>query len=452
MKDEFRELLKRINQVTIDSRQVQPGDLFIAIRGEQFDGHDFIPQALAAGAKAVLVDQTWANQHTTPEVPRIIVEDTRRSLQDLARLHREQFNIPVIAITGSNGKTTTKDLIAAVLSQQYRVLKNEGNLNNHFGVPLTLLKLRPTHEIAVIEMGMNHFGELAELCTIAQPTVGIITNVGTAHIEFFGTKERIAEAKSEVIQALKPEHLALLNSDDPEVMGKIGKTKAKIITFGITTRADVRVVEYQLKPEKSTFRVEYRSKGLSPLCASFEINQGGLHMIYNALVAAAVGLQFGLSPEHIQAGFSQFQPAKMRFQPEHAGGLNFINDAYNANPDSMRVSLAMLHITPVRGKRIAVLGDMLELGDAAPRFHYEVGEQVAQLKIDRLVGVGALARQIAQGALAAGIPSQHVFCVGTATEAAKILVDIATPEDLILLKASRSMALERILSEIEHPS
>lgn len=430
-----------VSGISIDSRTIQRDNVFIAIRGETHDGHRFIRDAIQKGAAAVLIDQIGADTNDIRGLPVIVVEDTLLALQELAKQYRQQFEIPIIAITGSNGKTTTKDMTAAILAQKYHVLKNEGNLNNHFGVPLTLLKLNETHEAAVVEMGMNHFGELTELCRIAQPTIGMIINVGAAHLEFFGTVEQIAVAKGEIIQNLPATGLAVLNADDPLVIKQKEKTHAKIITFAMKNKADFQVTAYDALP--TSFQIQINDSSL------ISIPLAGLHNAYNALAAITIGRLLGVSDDQIQAAFHNFRPSKMRFETIEINGWQIINDAYNANPVSMKAALQTISQYEIKGKRIAILGDMYELGETAPQLHYEIGKVVAQFKFDQLITVGQLAKHIREGAIEAMMPATNVHWVETPIEVVDILLEMVQSEDLVLLKASRGIALEQIINTIQ---
>jgi UDP-N-acetylmuramoyl-tripeptide--D-alanyl-D-alanine ligase len=434
--------------VCIDSRMVKPGQLFIAIKGDRFDGHDFIPQALEAGASGAILSMRSRHLRFQNKVL-IQVEDTLTALQEIARVHRSRFNIPVIAITGSNGKTTTKEMAASILAHQFRLLKNEGNLNNHIGAPLTLLRLEPAHQVAVIEMGINRPGELRRLCQIAQPQVGLITNIGPAHLEFLGNVEGVALAKAELLEALTPEGVAILNADDEYFQFLATKVKGGLMTFSLRSQADVMASAVVLHPDRGpTFRLKIRT-GSKPGEIEVSLSTVGKHNIYNALGAAAVGAYMGVDLDVIRQGLEDFKPVSMRSQLMELQGFRVLNDAYNANPASMRSALETLAGLGPSGQKIAVLGDMLELGGPGEVAHREVGREVARAGIQYLITLGSLAEQIAQGALSAGMDDSRVMHSQGPEDAGRMILSVARPGDCILIKGSRKMKMEKILEFIK---
>jgi UDP-N-acetylmuramoyl-tripeptide--D-alanyl-D-alanine ligase len=425
--------------VSTDTRTVQAGQLFVALRGEKFDGHQFIPAAFDRGAAAAIADSNWieGNRAALPAAPLVGVPDTYRALGELARLHRRNFDFPVIGVAGSNGKTTTKELIASVLGRRWNVLKTEGTLNNHIGVPLTLLRLDTVHQAAVVELGTNHPGEVAALCEIAEPTHGLITNIGREHLEFFGTVENVARAEGEMFDRLiECGGTGFVNADEPLIAGRAPKLRTQW-RFGFESPdVDVRGVEtgngmltVQCPAQKLVFETR--------------VNLIGGHQVRNALAAAAVGLHFGVEPAQIGAALESQQPAKHRMQRFEAGGVTILDDTYNANPDSMLAALRTLAALPCRGRRIAALGNMGELGPESESFHREIGETVQALGIDALCTVGDLARftREAAGPVAGG------HCDDREKLLERLQATVRAG-DLLLLKASRSMKLDLVVEQL----
>ena len=428
--------------VSIDSRTLRPGEAFVAIRGHRLDGHDFCADALRKGAGALVVADP-ATVPPTRAVPVILVDDTTLALQRLARFHRARFELPVVAITGSNGKTTTKELTAAVLSVRFRVLKSEGSLNNQWGVPLTLLRLAPEHEALVIEIGMSALGEIAALAAIAQPTIGVLTNIGPVHLEFLGSLEAVQKAKGELVRTIGPEGTVVLNADDPLVLALAKEARGRVVTFGFEASAHVRARGVARDKSALAFTLVI---GVSSAPVSLPL--AGRHNVSNALAAAAVGSLFGLAPREIAEGLGRARPAAHRLTWIDAGGTLILDDCYNANPSSVAAALETLVEEP--GVRtIAVLGDMLELGAAAEAAHLEVGRLAARLGVERLYGFGPLSRSTVSGARAAGLLTAHaVSDLETLIEEIRREVQ---PGDRILIKGSRGMKMERILERLVGP-
>lgn len=432
-----------IHGVSTDSRQIAQGMLFVPLKGERFDAHDFVPQAIAHGAVAVL----WQEGHPCPEpVPEGIlfigVPDTLAALQRLAREYRRRLPVQVIGVTGSNGKTSTKDMIASVLGERYKVQKTEGNLNNHIGVPLTLLRLREDTKYAVVEMGMSSLGEIRLLADIAQPQIGVITNIGEAHLEKLGSRENIAEAKMELVEALPPDGLAVLNGDEPLLRQRVGRTQAEVVWFGFSDGNDIQVKDWESRGmDGSLFSV----KGFTP---RFYLPVPGQHQLANAMAALAVARRAGLSDEEAAAGLANVSLSGMRFEvhPGRLGGL-IINDAYNASPSSMRAALQTVAGLSQGDGKIAVLGDMLELGPEAERWHELVGEWVAAARFDRLVAIGRYAEAMLRGARRKGMKEAHLQACRQADEALPVLSSWqrSFSHPLVLVKASRGMKLETIV-------
>ena len=425
-----------VTKASTDSRTVQRGDLFVALRGENFDGHGFIEQANGRGAVGAMVEENW--QGATPKNFALIrVRDTLMGYQNLAARYRQSLSLKVIAITGSNGKTSTKDFVAATLSRGFRVTKTEGNFNNHVGLPQTMLTASSSHEIAVWEIGMNHPGEIAGLARLAAPDVAIITNVGVAHIEFMGSREAIAAEKGALAEAVGPEGTVILNGDDPYTERITKRTRAKVILAGIES-GSVRATEMSQGPTGSEFTIlegAHRCRAQLPV--------PGIHMVQNAMLAVATGRAFGLSLELCAAGLASAPLTKARLQIKEIGGIQFIDDSYNANPDSMKAALRTLVELETDGQRIAVLGHMSELGEESERGHQDVGETAASLGIDQLITVGSIGALMMRAAKKAGL--RNCISVNTTEEAADILAEKASRGDLILVKGSRAARMEGVL-------
>ena len=431
---EFGDLNRAVSRVETDSRTIHPGSLFIPLVGERFDGHAYINAALEGGAAGCFTQRE--RDSYLPGKFYIKVKSTHRALRDLAKYYKQKFAIPVVAITGSVGKTTTKDMVAAVLGEKYNVLKTEGNLNNDIGVPMTLLRLKPEHQIAVLELGMNHAGEIDYLSAIVEPDMILMTNIGDSHIEHFGSREKILEAKSEIFHHAKPGAPAVINGDDPLLNTLPGKLDHPFIRVGSAQGLDYRAVDLSSDGRsRITCKVE-TPDGQFPV----EIPALGDHMIYPTLMAAAVGKQFGLTDQEIADGVLHFAPTKMRMNILTRGDdITILNDTYNANPQSMRAAVEVLSKT--HGERkIAVLGDMFELGALAPALHAGIGTYLGKAGIDCLVAVGELAKHIYDAAAEAGVPELH-YCA-TKQEALPVLAQVVKPHATILVKASRGMAFE----------
>src|SRR5277367_4380952 len=421
---------------SIDSRTIRPGELFFAVKGELMDGHDFVTQAIEKGAVAAVIRTDQAPRYT--DKPRLIpVNDTLVALQTLASAVRRLWGKPLIGVTGSTGKTTTKDAIANVLSSRFRVLKSEGNFNNHFGLPLMLLKIEPEHEAAVIEMGMSHRGEIAALAKVAQPEIGVVTNVAPVHLEFFDSVADIARAKYELIESLPAGGTAILNADD-EYVSQFGRDfHGKVVLYGMKTSADVRAENVQSHGAAgSVFEVASggcREHATLPLV--------GKHNIYNALAAVAVGLERGLTPSEAVGALVSLSASDKRGQVVQLGNITVVNDCYNCNPKALEAMVDALAAMPGR-RRIVVAGEMLELGPAAEQMHWSSGEHIAEKKIDMLLGVRGLAQHIVEAARRSGV---HAEFVETPEEAGEWLARESRDGDVILLKASRGVKLERAL-------
>ena len=448
--DPFLSAKRRIRGISTDSRSIHRGDLFVALQGDRFDGHQFVPAVLSKGAVGAIVHDgyRWEQKRTKPIATRnepfvFGVQDPLFAYQQLATHYRSRFAVPVIAVTGSNGKTTTKEMVASVLSQQWRTLKTEGNYNNRIGVPHTLFRLTARHQAAVIEMGVDHRGQTTRLCEMVRPTIGIITNIGPDHLEFFGGMEGSAQAKAELLDMLPADGTAVLNADDPYFDYLAARARCRVVSFGVSERAQVRAIHMTSDARLgTTFGLLLPGKS-RPTSAVIKVH--GTHNVMNALAAAAVGFSLNLTGVMIAQGLAKFRPAAMRSQVVSHHGVQIINDCYNANPASMKAALQLLaEWTPAR-ERVAVLGDMLELGREAHVLHREVGRFAAGLPLSRLVACGDLGRVIAAGAKEAGMSSETVVEVSDAGSATDVLKKSVRRGDVILVKASRGMRMEQIV-------
>ena len=425
-----------VQAYSIDSRTIEKGELFLAVKGERFDGHDFVSAALEKGAAAAVVrkDQ-WHRYSWTNRV--LLVDDTLVALQTLATAMRMLWGKALIGVTGSAGKTTTKEAIAHVLGTRFRVLKSEGNLNNHFGLPLMLLKLEPEHDVAVIEMGMSHAGEIRALAKIAQPEIGVVTNVAPVHLEFFDSLAGIARAKYELIESLPTGGIAVLNADD-EYVSQFGRGfKGKVVTYGTRPTADVRAENIESRgTEGSKFDV-VAAGGREPA----RLPLVGEHNVLNALAAVAVGMARGLALAEAVGALATLAPADKRGQVLQLGNITVINDCYNSNPRAFAAMVDALAAMEA-GRRIVVAGEMLELGPAGEEMHRAAGQHVAERKIDFLVGVRGLAQAMVESARQAGTRAEFL---ATPEEAGEWLARETRDGDVVLLKASRGVKLEKAL-------
>lgn len=434
----FGDLDATVSEVSTDSRKIEPGCLFIPLEGERFDGHSFINSALEEGAAGCLTARE--RESYLPGKFYIKVRSTQRALWELARYYRKLFPIPFIAITGSVGKTTTKDMVAAVLGARFRVHKTEGNFNNDIGVPLTLLKLEKRHEVCVVELGMDHAGEIDSLGRLVEPDMALITNIGDAHIENLGSRENIFKAKCEILPHLKRDGLAVLNGDDPLLATLRGTLPQRTLFVGSGQGLDYAAFDLnsddaghlscRIKTPRSQFQAD--------------IPALGRHMIYPTLMAAAAAEALGMAPDEIVRGIEAFLPTKMRMNIIRCkGDIVILNDAYNANPQSMRAAAAVLGDAGQKRRKVAVVGDMKELGPGSEQFHRAVGGYFAQSGADRLIAVGDLARFMAEGAKDAGLEQADWF--PTLDAARNALSREVRAGVTILVKASRSMAFEKIV-------
>jgi UDP-N-acetylmuramoyl-tripeptide--D-alanyl-D-alanine ligase len=424
--------------VSTDSRTVSEGELFVALRGERFDGHDFVEDALSKAGGAI-VESRPENLPQGKVV--IVVDDALRSLQELAHYVRMKRDIPVIAVTGSNGKTTTKEMIYSICSTKKVTLKNEGNLNNHIGLPLSILRMEPEHELMVLEMGMNAAGEISRLCEIAAPTHGVITNVGRAHIGRLGSYEEVRSAKLELLPGLQA---ACVNADDAGLMGGVRYAEGfegRLFTFGIEQKADIVARDISMDSDGMSFVIDLGDAGMSHV----RLSTVGIFNIYNALAASAVCSLLGFGPEEIRAGLDAYRPYAMRFEVIEAGGCRIINDSYNANPSSMEASLREFARMAGEGRKVAVLGDMFELGRFADEAHEGIVALAASLDVDMIIAVG---EQMGRAAGKVDGPDSRIF--PDVDAACREITAIVKPGDTVLVKGSRSMALEKVVERLRN--
>ncbi len=437
--------------VSTDSREVKTGDLFLALQGPTFDGHDFVGQAVRQGARGVLVEHAKIaslgfSKPTTRGFPITVigVKNTLNAYQELARMHRQRYSIPVVAITGSNGKTTTKELVSRVLGTRWRVLRTQGNFNNAIGVPKTLMRLHSGHQVAVIEMGVDQVGQTTRLCELARPTLGVVTNVGPDHLEFYGTMARSAASKAELLPTLPTDGWAVLNADDPYCKKFSRKTSCSVLSFGFSPQAQVRGSDLRWNGGRTSFRLWLPNRKTS---VHTDIGTMGAHNVSNALAGAAVGYALGVSGVDIAAGMARFRPAPMRSEIRRWGGVTYLYDCYNANPASVKAALELLVGLDRTRRTVAVLGDMLELGLKEEQFHEEVGQQAARLGVSRVIASGNFNRAVERGVRKVGGRTQ-VSLVEDALEGGRVLKETVQRGDIVLIKASRGAKLERVLEAV----
>lgn len=431
-----------VRGVSTDTRKLPPGALFFALRGEQYDGHAFVAQAAARGAAGVVVRDL--SGELPEQVAVIRVADTLAALQQLARYNRVRSRVRLIGITGSTGKTTTKDLTAAVLSTRYDVLATPGNLNNEIGLSLTLLELEAHHQVAVCEMAMRGPGEIDALCRIARPDAGVITNIGESHLEFLGSVANVARAKGELLDHIPPAGFVALHIDSPFIKEQARRCRGRVLFFGEQDEADIRLVNYQ--PEEAGCRFTARIHGQE---AEFSLPFPGRHSAVNALAAIAVGLEMGLGVREIARGLAAAVLSPMRLNVIRAGSLVIIDDVYNASPASVQAALAVLGELGRDRRRVAVLGSMLELGPRAVSGHREVGRACAAAGLNYLVTVGDLAREIARGAREAGMAVSAIRECSDNLEAVAVLEQLIKGDEMVLVKGSRAVRMEEIVAALK---
>jgi UDP-N-acetylmuramoyl-tripeptide--D-alanyl-D-alanine ligase len=446
-----------VNNVCTDSRQAKPGDLFFAICGEKFDGHEFLNEVVAKGVVAIVMEKGKIPAQL-PECGGLVVNDARAALGRFAAVYRKDFSPPIICVGGSNGKTTVKELLASVLRQKFSTLASEASFNNDIGVPLTLLRLEKSHQAAVLEAGTNHPGELAPLVKMIQPKFGVLTNIGREHLEFFGDVAGVAQEEGWLAELLPADGKLFVNGDN-EWTGKIlARAKAKVVRAGLAEENDWRADKIRLDKNGVTFRVvsgagfQPAQTGRMPVPLNdfggeYRINLLGRHQVVNALFAIAVGAEFGLTRDDIQNGLTECKPPKMRLQFWEANGVRVLDDAYNANEDSTIAALETLCDLPLQGRRVAVLGDMEELGAHSESAHAEVGKRAADLKVGQLFTVGKMSVATAKAARDGGL--NRVIEFENVETAVTAIRKFLKPGDVVLLKASRASRLERIAETLK---
>lgn len=428
-----------ISGVSTDTRTLRPGDLFVPVRGPRADGHDFIAEAFRRGAAAALSSRPVSGAAPGPVIQ---VAECARALAGLARAYRAAMPVRVVGVTGSVGKTTTAAMVAAVLGVRLRVLRTPDEWNAEIGVPLTLLRLAPEHEVAVIEMAMRARGQIADLVALAAPELGVVTTIGASHLEVLGTLEAVARAKGELVEGLPPHGTAVLNADDGRVRALAARTRARVLTYGVTPGADVRAEETRFTPQGMRVRLA------PPERVDVDLPVWGLHNVRNALAAAAVARALGVDRDAVREGLAAYRPPKMRLQPVAAGDVLIINDAYNASPASMEAAFDVLAEVG-RGRRlVAALGEMKELGAGAIRMHRDVGRSLARHAVALLVTVEQGADAIAEGAEAAGLARKCIVRARSVEEAADRLADLVRPGDVVLVKGSRALQMERLVDAL----
>lgn len=429
------------SDIVTDTRKLAEGVLFVALKGERFNGETFAKEAIEKGAAGVLVSSGYEYAESLGGTVIQAEGDTQTAYQQIAAFWRRKFDIPVITITGSNGKTTTKDLTASVLGAKFNVLKTQANFNNEIGLPLTLLNMQESHDVAVVEIGMRGLGQIAALAPVAGPNIGIVTNVGETHMELLGSMENIAKAKGELVEAIPSGGTVILNNDNPYVakMAEKCQPDVKVVTFGIEENADIKASDIENLGRETKFKCTLSKNGEAK---EFVLPMAGRHNVYNSLAAIAAGVVLGLSYEEIAKGLGQLEMSKMRFEYKQVGEYTVINDAYNASPMSMEAALNTIGEVAT-GRTVAVLGDMLELGENEVELHRNVGRKVPSSGISLLIAYGKLGKHIAEGAREKGMT--EVLEALSHEEAAELLHKNLKSGDTILFKASRGMKLEKII-------
>jgi UDP-N-acetylmuramoyl-tripeptide--D-alanyl-D-alanine ligase len=427
-----------VEHVCTDSRRIQRGDLFFALRGDRFDGHAFLAEVARKGAAAAVVEQ-HVKLAEFPAFSLLQVDDTRKALGRLAAAERSAFDFPVVAVCGSNGKTTTKDLLAWVLKQKLPTLSSEASFNNDIGVPLTLLRFTSVHQAAVLEAGTNHPGELAPLLRLIAPNLGVLTNIGREHLEFFGDLAGVAREEGWLAELLPSSGRLFINGDNQWTPDIVKRCRAPVVRVGCTDLNDWRVRNWRVDKQGMVFVLDSALKAFG---GEYRLRLIGAHQAVNAAFAVAVGAELGLSRDEIEAGLAQCPPAKRRLEMWEVGGVRVLDDVYNANTDSMVAALQTLQELPGKGRRIAVLGDMAELGAQSELAHEEVGRRAAELGVNQLFAVGKMASVMARGARGAGL--HRVFEFTEVEPAATAVKSFLKSGDLVLLKASRATRFERI--------
>ncbi len=430
-----------INQVSTDTRSLSQGALFVAIKGERFDGHDYVEQAFSNGAALVMVQE---GKVIPDHVPAVFVADTLEALGQLASEYRLLFQIPVIAVTGSVGKTSTKEMIAAILSARFKVHKTRGNFNNEIGLPLSVLELDDSHEVAVFEMGMRGFGEISALSRIVKPDIAVITNIGISHIERLGSRQNILKAKLEILDGMKSSGVVVLNGDDELLSGLKGLLKQKTVFYGINEDQDIWAYDLISKREEGVgFQVKTPEADMDLF-----VPAPGMHNVHNALAGIAIAQQLHMNKEEIETGLLCFSGERMRLSIEEKDGIKFINDSYNAAPSSIKAAIDVLCDIGRGMRKWAVLGDMLELGDWTQEAHKEIGRMVATLGIDYLVGIGDFAQWYIQGANESANSKTITVLFENIAQAKPYIQALMQKGDALLFKGSRRMKLDILVQEL----
>lgn len=442
------------NHLVVDSRLASPGCIFVALPGENADGHDFMLDALKRGARILVAMRGRGDIAASVEAANaagaavIRIDDALLAVQELAAWHRARLHAAVVGVTGSTGKTTSKDLLRSVLDASVRVVATQGNRNNELGVPLTIFEAGSETDVLIVEMGMRGLGQIARLAEIARPTVGLVTNVGTSHIELLGTQDAVAAAKGELVRAIEPDGAVFLNGDDAYSDVLALDSRAPVALYGTSEHCAFRATDIVLdSSSRASFNLETESGS-----SRVTLPMPGRHNVYNALAAASVALHLGIEVDAVAQGLAVAAITGMRMESFlSASGVTVVNDSYNANPASMKAAIDTLAAMATDGRRIAVLGDMAELGSLSELAHFQIGERVARLPIDVLVTVGERARRIADGARAKDDRGIEIRPCATSEEASEVLDDLLVPGDILLVKASRVMGLERVVEGIVNP-
>jgi len=430
-----------IKNISTDTRKIMPGDLFIPLVGDNFDGHDFIANAFE---NSICGYMTSRSTEIIPDAIIIKVDDTLKALQDIAGYYRDKFNIPIIGVTGSIGKTSTKEMIYNVLSKKYSVLKTKGNFNNHVGLPLTLLNLSKEHNAAVVEMGMSGMGEISILSRIAKPHIAVITNIGLAHIGKLGSQRNILKAKTEIFNGMDQDGIVVLNADDSLLYELKDSIKLNVTYFGLCKEADVRAYNIKVDGDLNTsFNIKIKDTEYL-----FKICVPGLHNVYNALIAITIGLRFRVPIEDMADAIAKYKPEKMRMNIiKLTNNIKVLNDTYNANPNSMEEALKVMQQMP-GARKIAVLGDMLELGEWTRQAHLDIGKSIVKSSINHLITLGENSKFIAEGAVTLGMSQRKINTCNNIEEANLYLSKLIREGDVILVKGSRGMKMEGIVDFI----
>ena len=418
-----------VTSVCTDTRQIEEGALFVALRGSNFDGHKFIPEALEKGAVCAISEEYLP-------YPILKVDNAHKALVDLAKYYKKLFPVKTIAITGSTGKTTVKDMTASVLSTKYKTLKNDGNLNNEIGVPLTVFRLDISHEMAVFELAMRHIGDIRLLADIVRPDIGVITNIGYSHAELLGSRDNILAAKTEIFDFCTDDSIVILNGDDEKLSAVKGKYQT--VFFGLGKNNNIRATDIKYGLWGGVFRLHTDNDNII-----VRLQTPGAHMVYNALAAAAVGLSLGLDIESVRNGLENFRQSKGRMEITSKDGIVYINDAYNASPASMKAAMDVLEHAPAR--RICIIGDMLELGEFSREFHREIGVYAAAKGFEIIICVGKRAEDMYKGAVEAAADGQEVLYFSTKEELQPLKNELKKDGDTVLIKASRMMGLDSLI-------